>query len=1156
MSDDTFDYDISNYTDDELITDILELDRPTDRELESKILKDMRECNESTPIYKFYEDIYDYFFSEDSKITEGLIGLDNYKDAASDLKTAMDQQLSDISSKRSQNISYNDSDINKKNPIYNKKPDNPAPKTAGIMDFSTNIINTNPIEYPTGKRNPIARQTMFKMLSIDSQFRDDYYNTSATSFNMNLSTSISDVISMKLYSVQIPYTWYTINNNFGSNFIFLKGNSPGINNGDHDIQIKIPSGNYDATSLMSAINNRITTLSSGYSTSQADPYDYRDLSFGNTRAVYDTATVKTRFDFDLTKIYNESDYHMVFPNYTSPNDLTVNILSIPGFLGFNYDTYDVFKVYSDLKAYLTADITGSTFQVLHGINSYFDIIKYQGPPPYTGNSIVQTIRIDITNQTVNSQTYSRTQLIDFFNIALTSSDYIDPLYSSFSQIDIDISGNINNTFSHFEIKIKLNRKTTQNIENGKIVIKFQAETQDGSHIWTGSNSCFKFINDTNEICELTTETPTVLTNYIVDNSSAQIIIDCIKPNYNVSENQRVATVAASPVEGYLQSAYISAINNSLIAMNALTQVPVYKPNGEFNIRIDSNFNLQNTYLTIANSRANFQFDINREFDQTSYIVDFTNSILSKNPFFFNSLYADLSLSYYTITKTTNGLGSYTIDNTNNKITIYPKSISNGYTNFGNQNAPSINFYIPPQTYNSISLLVDAFNTSFRTTIDSDNSAIMSGSEIGYNFNQTGQIDLYIKLQIKKVLTEKDYSVSFVDPNNSWPEFLYITDPSYNLTNYTNGSDYANIYGSSNFYRNTIEINENNNKIQFIPYINGVADSTGVNDIFITVPPSTTPYTRQGLIDTLNAQSSSNTLLYGTQFTLITNINKQYTKLRLNINKVFRSSDYKFVIYDAASFVYCNVGVTNSLNIRNSTFDSTLGWLLGFHSFTEYELINFTAPGRESGIYQNNIYSNSDLGLSYSYNDVNYKISIIGDSILNTNLYNYFLVVLDDYVQSHMNDGLITVASLEKDVALPSYASRAQYVCEPIPGSNLTRKVAVSGTSKLNTNLTSNQLYAMNQLYQTRQTRNKSYSSGPSLKDVFAIVPLKLSGQPGGNYVEFGGTLQNQDRRYFGPVRIQKLSIKLMNDKGDVVDLNGADWSITIICEILTQLGDN
>jgi hypothetical protein len=393
----------------------------------------------------------------------------------------------------------------------------------------------------------------------------------------------------------------------------------------------------------------------------------------------------------------------------------------------------------------------------------------------------------------------------------------------------------------------------------------------------------------------------------------------------------------------------------------------------------------------------------------------------------------------------------------------------------------------------------------------------------------------------------------------------MNDPSYHLVNYKNGGDYANIYGSENFYENTILINNTNNKIKFTPYTNGVADSTGANDIYITIPTSEIPYTREGLIDELNAQVALTkdpqdediNILQGTTFELITDGEKQYTKMRLNINKTFRSKDYKLVIYDPESFVYCNVGVTNTYNIRNVTFDSTLGWLLGFHSFTEYnlsELTNITSDTeKQQSNYSNNIYTDltGNSGISYSYNSQNKKIAIIGDAILNTNLYNYFLIVLDDFVQSHVSDGLITVASLEKDVALPSYAMRAQYICEPIPGSALTRKVAVSGTSKLNTNLTAKQLYAMNQLYETRQIRNRSYSAGPSLKDVFAIVPLKLSGVAGGNYVEFGGTLQNQDRKYFGPVRIQKLSIKLMNDKGDVVDLNGADWSITIICEIMT-----
>ena len=1160
MSD--FDYDVSNYTDDELINGILGLDNNvTDRVLETKILQEIRDSEDDERMQKFFEDVYDRFFTQDQYIQTEIKNPDGTLrtqavDPASNEYNIMMRQRAAITANRIQDVA----DTNTNRPKYNVNQNTDrTPNSVGIMDFSANLNRTATqqtysIDYPKGKTNQIVRQTMFKMLSIDSQFRDDYYNTSATSFTMNLSTPITDVISMKLYSVQIPYTWYTINNNFGSNFIFLKGNSPGINNGDHNIQIKIPSGNYDATSLMTAINNRITTLASGYSTSSADPYDYRDLSFGQTRVVYDTTTVKTRFEIDLEKVYNESDYQLSFPYYTSPQDLTNNVKSIPGFLGFNNQTYDTFKVYSDLRV---STAPGSAFTI-DASNSYFDIIKYQGPNAYTNSSVIETYRIDISRAISFETSYSSIDLLSYFNKALQNSPYIDPVNSSFTNVTTDPS-NINNTDSHYEIKVKLNNKTTQNIENSKIIVRFPTEKQLSAHIWTGIDSCFKFLTEINEICEITTETPTLLTNYTIYND-ARILVECTKQFYDVSENTRIATLLPSPAEGYLQNAYINDISSALTAMNEATKVYDYRQNGEFNNT--------NTYFDISNSRAHFQFDINRVFDQTSYIIDLSDSILSKSPFFFNNKIDDLSLSSFTINKQITGLSSYTIDNTNNKIRIYPKSISNGYTNFGNQNVPALNSTIPNGKYSTIENLVDAFNESFGkvTDGDGDTQKIMGACQFSYKFTQTGLIDLTLSFQIQKVLTEKDYKVTFVDPSGSWARNLFMTDASYHLVNYitnnniTNNNIHANIFGSDNFYANEILIT-NNNKIKFTPYTNGVADNTGANDIYITVTPSSIKYSRQGLIDELNSQiklikdpqNSTVNILQGTTFELITNGNKQYTKMRLNVDKTFSPRDYKLVIYDAESFVYCNVGVTNSLNIRNSTFDSTLGWLLGFHSFTEYDLIDFTSINSETekqnNNYSNNVYSGIDF--SYSYDSINKKIAVIGDAILNTNLYNYFLVVLDDFVQSHVSDGLITVASAEKDVALPSYAMRAQYICEPIPGSALTRKVAVSGTSKLNTNLTAKQLYAMNQLYETRQTRSRSYSAGPSLKDVFAIVPLKLSGTPGGTYVEFGGTLQNQDRKYFGPVRIQKLSIKLMNDKGDIVDLNGADWSITIVCEIMT-----
>jgi hypothetical protein len=258
------------------------------------------------------------------------------------------------------------------------------------------------------------------------------------------------------------------------------------------------------------------------------------------------------------------------------------------------------------------------------------------------------------------------------------------------------------------------------------------------------------------------------------------------------------------------------------------------------------------------------------------------------------------------------------------------------------------------------------------------------------------------------------------------------------------------------------------------------------------------------------------------------------------------------------------------------WDTTLGWTLGFHTYTEYNLSEFA--GLESGIissdffeeeYQNyysNIYgritatdSPSEPGdvtntggimaqATYTNSRSNDgRIAIIGDSVCNTNLYNYFLLVIDDFIQNHVNDGLITIASVENDITLPSYASNVSYQCDPITGRRVAGTV---GTNNQFTNLTAKQLYSMNQILDARRS-SSTYTAGPYMRDVFGLIPIKLAGLSfGSTYMEFGGTLQNQNRKYFGPVNIKKMSIKLMNDRGDVVDLNGTNWSFTLICEIL------
>ena len=42
------------------------------------------------------------------------------------------------------------------------------------------------------------------------------------------------------------------------------------------------------------------------------------------------------------------------------------------------------------------------------------------------------------------------------------------------------------------------------------------------------------------------------------------------------------------------------------------------------------------------------------------------------------------------------------------------------------------------------------------------------------------------------------------------------------------------------------------------------------------------------------------------------------------------------------------------------------------------------------------------------------------------------------------------------------------------------------------------------------------------------------------------------RTYFGPVNISRMRVALQDDKGNTLNLNGGDWSITLMAETLYQ----
>jgi len=1185
-------YNVENYTDLELFQ-ILDINNPTDRELEISILKNMRQYEKdreenpkSSKLWNFFNNMYKRFFDVDDDSDEESIGIEGFayespnftfqpvvdatKDASIKNKITGNVNLATNSLQNINSLGASQQQMQNPSSQQIMLRNNDGDELRGNVDMIRGNIDakqlqsatstTHNIEYVKDNLNPIKRETMFKMISIDSQFRDDARTTGATNFTMNLSSSIENVISIKLYSIQIPYTWYMVNDGFGSNFFYIKGHSPGINNGNHDVQIMIDSGNYTQAELMSAINNSLFNLSNNL--------EYAlDVSFGNTKAFYNSTNAKVRIAVDLKKTFTAVDYKLYFPNWTSPivtgvakND------SLASFLGYNFENYHINTVYGNWHSFLgntfESESTVANYKLIAGVNDYFSVIQYVGPNAYVPGTSTLLKQVDVKFSLVptNGTTYSRNQLYSNLKTQIAANAFFDHEYSDISLAIVTDTVYEWHGYNHYELMVKLNRKNTMNLPDTKIVVKFPEEIEDSGNgfygnnfIWTGAESCLRFDNSYNEISEIVSETETLFTNYIVGGND-YVRFNCTKNLFNVPENNFSAKVDQSTSNGYLLDVYTQKINDALTTMNDAT-VTFTKLNGVFGINV--NENIRNTFFDVINAIPTFQIDISKTFDQSTYIIDLGNCFFSKAPFNFENIVDNLTEINYTLSKTYGFVGNYTIS-AFDKIVLYPKTTGGLYGNgYGNQNQAPIEILLNPPHGNVLNGSFEQISAHlkdvFEAVVDPETGEnILMNVELLSKPNGNS-VDVSFNFIISKNLKESDYQMVFetdsIGSSNPWTKLNFGV--SYNLSEYEN-----TVQGNAEVYQNTIEIRENYNQFQFIPYYDGVYDLDGFNNITITIPTSSSigsNYTRDQLFAEINTQLLANSLIKNSEISLFNIGQKQYSKMRININKTYLPKDYKLVFYDPISFSYCGVGTTGGRSIRTITWESTLGWLMGFHSFTEYILEDFTTINTLNINDQNYRYNlfTTDSGAQdpylYSYQSTTGKISVLGDSILNTNLYNYFLIILDDYIQNHVNDGLVTITSLEKDVSLPTYASRVTFQCDPVSG----KKVAISASNRENTNLSSKQLYAMNQVLEARRTKEKSYSAGPVMRDVFALVPLKLSGLAfGSTYMEFGGTLQNQDRKYFGPVRIQKLSVKLMNDKGDVVNLNGGNWSFTIICEIM------
>jgi len=228
-----------------------------------------------------------------------------------------------------------------------------------------------------------------------------------------------------------------------------------------------------------------------------------------------------------------------------------------------------------------------------------------------------------------------------------------------------------------------------------------------------------------------------------------------------------------------------------------------------------------------------------------------------------------------------------------------------------------------------------------------------------------------------------------------------------------------------------------------------------------------------------------------------------------------------------------------------SINSTLGWLLGYR----IPLTNVMQDG------------NTGIGV----------VDLYGPR--------YLMLIVDDLNQNHINNGIVVISQTNKTLKLPIYYSPdLPYTCndanpfgtnlsslssqlqnDPDAGLLLADKFDANYTNTVTVlpsaprTLTNAQLYAINEIMKNNSINDNYRLRAPTHSDLLAIIPLPYKSTTTGDLMLVdSSTLQLNKRTYFGPVNIEKMNIQLMDDRGNFLNLNGGNWSVTLICECLYQ----
>lgn len=241
-------------------------------------------------------------------------------------------------------------------------------------------------------------------------------------------------------------------------------------------------------------------------------------------------------------------------------------------------------------------------------------------------------------------------------------------------------------------------------------------------------------------------------------------------------------------------------------------------------------------------------------------------------------------------------------------------------------------------------------------------------------------------------------------------------------------------------------------------------------------------------------------------------------------------------YDPTDQLVCGTNCKTT-----AKFNNNLGWILGYRGNTSNPVSNPIQPN--DPLYGQMIYTLPALGGQ-----------IISEAFMDVFGPKYFLLILDDYQQNHLNKGLVGITPTQKAAEIPNYWNADLSIstgdCTITSGSSKKIPTYVQNVPR---RLTQAQLFTLNSTTQARSQTQRNRLTAPTNTNVLALIPLRdVNRVSPGRILIDNFNLDDAERVYFGPVDLERMRVRLVDDQGYTVNLNGNNWSFTMTVTSLYQ----